>query len=97
MLEATVDRHHENAGARMLQPYFPAEVVEPIRLHVQAKRYLSAIEKDYSATLAPQALHTLGLQGGPMSPDDMAASRKIPTTGRRRCCGAGTMPPWFRD
>ena len=78
MLEATVDRHHENAGARMLQPYFPAEVVEPIRLHVQAKRYLSAIEKDYSATLAPQALHTLGLQGGPMSPDDMAAFEENP-------------------
>ena len=78
MLEATVDRHHENAGARMLQPYFPAEVVEPIRLHVQAKRYLSAVEKDYSATLAPQALHTLGLQGGPMSPDDVAEFEKNP-------------------
>ena len=78
MLEAKVDRHHENAGARMLQPYFPAEVVEPIRLHVQAKRYLSAVEKDYSATLAPQALHTLGLQGGPMSPDDVAEFEKNP-------------------
>ena len=71
MLEATVDRHHEKAGARMLQPYFPEDVVEPIRLHVQAKRYLSAVEKDYVKTLAPQALHTLGLQGGPMSPHDV--------------------------
>ena len=78
MLEAKVDRHHENAGARMLQPYFSAEVVEPIRLHVQAKRYLSAIEKDYVKTLAPQALHTLGLQGGPMSPHDVAAFEENP-------------------
>ena len=78
MLEATVDRRHEEAGARMLQPYFPPEVVEPIRLHVQAKRYLSAVEKDYVKTLAPQALHTLGLQGGPMSPQDVAAFEDNP-------------------
>lgn len=78
MLEATVDRRHEIAGARMLQPYFPPAVVEPIRLHVQAKRYLSAVEKDYVKTLAPQALHTLGLQGGPMSPDDVAVFEENP-------------------
>ena len=78
MLEATVDRHHEKAGAKMLQPYFPEDVVEPIRLHVQAKRYLSAVEKDYVKTLAPQALHTLGLQGGPMSPSDVTAFEENP-------------------
>lgn len=78
MLEATVDRRHENAGAALLQPYFPPDVVEPIRLHVQAKRYLSAVEKDYVKTLAPQALHTLGLQGGPMSPDDIAVFEENP-------------------
>ena len=78
MLEATVDRRHEKAGAVLLQPYFSSDVVEPIRLHVQAKRYLSAVEEDYVNTLAPQALHTLSLQGGPMSPEEIAVFEENP-------------------
>ena len=38
----------------------------PARLHVEAKRYLCAVEPDYGRNLSPASLHTLALQGGPM-------------------------------
>ncbi|MFQ6022102.1 MAG: HD domain-containing protein [Acidiferrobacterales bacterium] len=78
MLNATIDRRHEEAGAQLLQPFFRPDVVEPIRLHVQAKRYLCAVEHDYIKTLSPQALHTLNLQGGPMSPEEATAFEANP-------------------
>src|SRR3546814_9413524 len=34
-----VDARHENIAAVWLQQYFPDAVVEPVRLHVEAKRY----------------------------------------------------------
>jgi predicted HD phosphohydrolase len=70
MLNATIDGGHEEAGAQLLNPFFRADVVEPIRLHVKAKRYLCAVEHDYLKILSPQAVHTLHLQGGPMSPEE---------------------------
>ncbi len=73
MLGAETDRRHEEVGARLLAPFFGPEVTEPIRLHVSAKRYLSAVEPGYLELLPPQTAHTLELQGGPMSPDEVAA------------------------
>ncbi|MFB3150553.1 MAG: HD domain-containing protein, partial [Alphaproteobacteria bacterium] len=73
MLGAETDRRHEEVGARLLAPFFAPEVTEPIRLHVAAKRYLSAVEPGFLAQLPPQTAHTLDLQGGPMSPDEVAA------------------------
>jgi phosphonate degradation associated HDIG domain protein len=68
----TVDRAHERAGATFLQDHFPAEVVEPIRLHVAAKRYLCATDPSYVARLSPASRHSLLLQGGPMDEAEIA-------------------------
>ncbi len=73
MLGAECDRRHEEAGARLLAPFFTPDVTEPIRLHVAAKRYLSAVEPGFLEKLPPQTAHTLSLQGGPMPPDEVTA------------------------
>lgn len=65
-LEHGVDNHHDSAGARVLEPFFPASVTDCVRLHVSAKRYLCAVEPDYFDRLSAPSLHSLGLQGGPM-------------------------------
>jgi phosphonate degradation associated HDIG domain protein len=66
------DAHHEEVGARWLAARFPAEVWEPVRLHVPAKRYLCATDARYLAGLSRASVHTLKLQGGPMSPREVA-------------------------
>ncbi len=50
-----------------------AEVAEPVRLHVPAKRYLCASDATYFAKLSPASVQTLKLQGGPMSSREVAA------------------------
>jgi len=67
LAEKGVDDRHEDAGPAMLAGLFDAEVLEPIRLHVPAKRWLCAVEPDYFAKLAPDSVRSLELQGGPMS------------------------------
>ncbi|MFQ3649589.1 MAG: HD domain-containing protein, partial [Gemmataceae bacterium] len=47
-----IDDQHERGGAAWLADYFPAEVVEPVRLHVAAKRYLCAVQPDYYQSLS---------------------------------------------
>lgn len=68
----TRDAHHEESGARWLAQRFAPEISEPVRLHVPAKRYLCAIDPGYYARLSPASVHTLKLQGGPMSPREVA-------------------------
>ena len=51
----------------VLRGAFGLEVREPIRLHVDAKRYLCATRPDYFARLSPDSVRSLALQGGPMS------------------------------
>ena len=65
--EWTSDAHHEITGARWLAQYFAPAVSEPVRLHVRAKRYLCATDPAYFARLSAASVHTLKLQGGPMS------------------------------
>ena len=62
-----IDDHHEDLGAAWLERHFIPEAVEPVRLHVAAKRYLCAVESDYFASLSPPSVTSLELQGGPMS------------------------------
>src|SRR3990167_8548982 len=45
-------------------------VLEPIRLHVDAKRYLCTMEPGYWETLSPASQHSLVLQGGPFTPKE---------------------------
>ena len=66
------DARHEESGARWLARRFAPAVWEPVRLHVPAKRYLCAIDADYFAQLSTASVHTLKLQGGPMSAAEVA-------------------------
>lgn len=74
----TSDAHHEEVGARWLGQRFNAEVSEPVRLHVPAKRYLCATDPDYLGRLSAASVHTLQLQGGAMSPTEVARFEKEP-------------------
>ena len=56
----------------VLEPFFPPAVIEPVRLHVATKRYLCATDPDYFSCLSEASVHTLRLQGGPMSPAETA-------------------------
>jgi [1-hydroxy-2-(trimethylamino)ethyl]phosphonate dioxygenase len=72
------DRHHDEAGADVLEPFFPPLVTECVRLHVAAKRYLCATDRNYFTKLSPASVHTLSLQGGPMSEEEVAQFRANP-------------------
>jgi phosphonate degradation associated HDIG domain protein len=69
----SVDGRHEELGGHWLAQRFGAEVAEPVRLHVPAKRYLCARNASYLAKLSPASVLTLKLQGGPMSAGEIAA------------------------
>jgi [1-hydroxy-2-(trimethylamino)ethyl]phosphonate dioxygenase len=74
----TADAHHEEVGARWLAGRFGPEVSEPVRLHVPAKRYLCATDAGYSHQLSSASVHTLKLQGGPMSIEETRAFEREP-------------------
>ena len=71
-MEDTEDRFHEDAGARILEPFFPSVVTDCVRYHVAAKRYLCAMDPDYFGQLSDASIHSLNLQGGPMTKDEAA-------------------------
>lgn len=62
-----LDTQHEELGVEALGEHLPASVLDPIRLHVAAKRFLCATEPSYLAALSPASVESLALQGGPMS------------------------------
>ncbi len=61
------DARHETAGADWLKGHIGPEVVEPVRLHVSAKRYLCSVDPAYRNGLSPASLQSLELQGGAYS------------------------------
>lgn len=72
------DNLHESAGAAVLAPFFPKSVTDPILHHVAAKRYLCATDMSYFGLLSPASVHTLNLQGGPMTDTEVAAFAREP-------------------
>lgn len=60
------DLEHEALGSAWLSRGFGPEVTAPIALHVQAKRYLCAVEPAYFNDLSAASRLSLSLQGGPM-------------------------------
>ena len=70
-----IDDRHEERAAEWLSAHFGPEVTEPIRLHVPAKRYLCAVDPDYFSKLAQDSVRSLALQGGRMSPEEVAQFR----------------------
>ena len=77
-LEDQTDRQHENAGAAVLEQFFPDLVVDCCRFHVAAKRYLCAREPGYFDRLSEASVHSLNLQGGPMDDEEASAFEAHP-------------------
>jgi phosphonate degradation associated HDIG domain protein len=65
-----VDDLHQYMALPFLRPAFPEAVLAPIRLHVDAKRYLCATRPDYYAALSEDSKRSLKLQGGVFSPQE---------------------------
>lgn len=73
-----VDDAHELRALSLLRESFDDAIVQPVRLHVQAKRYLVRMDTTYLSTLSPASIHSLGLQGGAMREDEAAAFERLP-------------------
>jgi len=73
-----VDAGHEAAGSAWLARHFSPEVIQPVQLHVAAKRYLCAIEPAYVQRLSRGSIHSLALQGGELSVRDVAKFEERP-------------------
>lgn len=58
------DDLHQYTLLPFLRGALPDAVLEPIRLHVDAKRYLCQAEGDYYASLSTASVHSLAQQGG---------------------------------
>lgn len=67
------DQFHEEIAADHLATFFPPAVVEPIRMHVPAKRYLCAVDAGYFDGLSPASVRSLAVQGGPFGPEEAEA------------------------
>lgn len=72
------DDVHEMRALPFLAAAFGAPVTEPVRLHVQAKRYLVATDRKYAGTLSAASAHSLSLQGGPMCDDECRLFEDLP-------------------
>lgn len=77
-LEKGVNNYHDSAGAAVLEPFFPQVVTDCVRHHVGAKRYLCATDPSYFDRLSEASIHSLSLQGGPMSEEEVAEFEKNP-------------------
>ena len=64
------DDLHQYIAIPFLRGLLPDAVLEPIRLHVDAKRYLCAVESGYWEALSPASQHSLVLQGGAFTPQE---------------------------
>jgi len=72
------DNRHSEQGADWLAQWFGPEVTEPVRLHVDAKRYLCGVEPGYLQRLSSASVCTLGVQGGPMREHEAARFAALP-------------------
>ncbi|WP_250504730.1 phosphonate degradation HD-domain oxygenase [Caballeronia sp. AZ7_KS35] len=75
---ADQDDLHQFFALPFLRAAFPDAVLEPIKLHVEAKRYLCAVDPAYHATLSPVSVRSLELQGGKHSPSEAASFHALP-------------------
>jgi gamma-butyrobetaine dioxygenase len=69
---------HEQLGAGWLAPIFGPAVTEPVRLHVEAKRYLCAVEPGYARQLPEASVQRLALQGGPLTRSEIRDFQENP-------------------
>jgi len=72
------DDLHQFLALPFLRSLFPDSVLEPIKLHVDAKRYLCAVDSGYWAALSPASKHSLELQGGIFDEHQISAFEELP-------------------
>ncbi len=73
-----VDARHEDIGHAWLAQHFGPQVTAPVRMHVNAKRYLCATDPEYLNLLSPASVQSLELQGGPFNEEEVRAFEQQP-------------------
>ena len=73
----TTDDLHQYIALPFLRGVFGDAVLEPIKLHVEAKRYLCATDPNYWEALSPASKHSLVLQGGVHSPEQVSEFKAL--------------------
>ena len=69
LVSKSLDGKHENLGYEFLKKHFASDVIEPIKLHVNAKRYLCR-NKSYYEHLSKASKISLDFQGGLMNDEE---------------------------
>jgi phosphonate degradation associated HDIG domain protein len=72
-MSAAHDDVHQYKALPFLRPHLPAAVLEPIKLHVDAKRYLCGTVAGYWDALSDGSKRSLELQGGPFTAEEAQA------------------------
>lgn len=65
--DSGIDMHHDDVGAEWISKRFPNNIVQVVRLHVDAKKYLVATDVAYFDNLSEASQITLEIQGGVFS------------------------------
>jgi phosphonate degradation associated HDIG domain protein len=73
-----IDDVHQYAALPFLRGLFDDDVLSPIKLHVDAKRYLCATRSDYYDALSVDSKRSLALQGGVFSKEEAEAFIALP-------------------
>ncbi|TKC81333.1 phosphohydrolase [Trinickia terrae] len=73
-----IDDLHQYFALPFLRPILPPAVLEPIRLHVDAKRCLCAIDATYFGRLSEDSVRSLELQGGVFSEEEAQSFLQLP-------------------
>jgi len=68
-----IDDTHQYFALPFLRGLFPDAVLDAIRLHVDAKRYLCRANQGYRERLSEDSRRSLALQGGVFEPEEAAA------------------------
>jgi phosphonate degradation associated HDIG domain protein len=76
--ERGVDDLHQYFALPFLRPVLSDAVLEPIRLHVDAKRCLCAIDSAYFGQLSADSVRSLQLQGGIFTEEEAQAFMRKP-------------------
>ena len=77
LVKKELDGKHEDIGYEYLKRFFKKDVVEPIKYHVLAKRYLARNKKYYNL-LSDASKISLKLQGGKLNKKESNEFEKIP-------------------
>jgi len=77
LVENDEDGNHESIGYEYLKNFFKKEIVEPIKYHVLAKRYLARNKKYYNL-LSDASKTSLKLQGDILNKKESNSFEKMP-------------------